>query len=337
MRTGPAELCNDIDDDCDGTVDEGARNACGACGPPAVEACDGVDADCDGAVDEDAPCAAGQICLEGRCRQPRSEAGGPCRVDDDCAAGVCNDEPIFPGGWCQVDCARDVDCGAAAACLDVGVLACLERCDAAADCRPGWVCYADDGICFPSCQNIGCAAGYLCGADGFCAIPVLNITVTQVFLSPGVSDGSAWDGFGNVGQADFAAAAQAALSGNLASLTAVAAQFANAAYAPPDPFGTATLLQGPISRSLNLAEIQDTYSPQWAGISWRVALDPAADTRVRISLTDADLANDDPIGTVEVGQADLIAAQAAGRVFPVATVNQGNGHIIAVAISVRAE
>ncbi len=51
----PEETCDDRDEDCDGRVDEGVRNACGACGPPLLERCDGRDEDCDGQVDEE-PC-----------------------------------------------------------------------------------------------------------------------------------------------------------------------------------------------------------------------------------------------------------------------------------------
>ncbi|MGK0360098.1 MAG: hypothetical protein ACI9U2_002405 [Bradymonadia bacterium] len=42
------ETCNQIDDDCDGTEDEGFE--------PGPEACNGVDDDCDGATDEGAAC-----------------------------------------------------------------------------------------------------------------------------------------------------------------------------------------------------------------------------------------------------------------------------------------
>ena len=48
----PAELCNGEDDDCDGSVDEGVRNACGGCGAVESERCDGIDNDCDGSIDE---------------------------------------------------------------------------------------------------------------------------------------------------------------------------------------------------------------------------------------------------------------------------------------------
>ncbi|MEZ4434231.1 MAG: MopE-related protein [bacterium] len=46
------EVCDGVDDDCDGRVDEGVANACGGCGAVPVEVCDGVDDDCDGQVDE---------------------------------------------------------------------------------------------------------------------------------------------------------------------------------------------------------------------------------------------------------------------------------------------
>src|SRR3989338_7360670 len=46
------EVCNNVDDDCDGLVDEGVKNACGTCGAVPEEVCDGKDNDCDGQADE---------------------------------------------------------------------------------------------------------------------------------------------------------------------------------------------------------------------------------------------------------------------------------------------
>ncbi len=47
------EICDGEDNDCDGFADEGLRNACGECLPvPEESQCDGADDDCDGLVDE---------------------------------------------------------------------------------------------------------------------------------------------------------------------------------------------------------------------------------------------------------------------------------------------
>ncbi len=66
-----AEICNNIDDDCDGAVDEAVRNACGACGALPPETCNGTDDDCDDAIDEDTATP------EHVCTTPRGRFDGP--------------------------------------------------------------------------------------------------------------------------------------------------------------------------------------------------------------------------------------------------------------------
>jgi hypothetical protein len=92
------EVCNNLDDNCNGAVDEGLM--CGGCGE--VELCDNMDNDCDGPIDEGlsrpcgtdvGECTAGtEVCVAGVWQG--CDATGPfaeqCNgLDDDCD-GVCD-------------------------------------------------------------------------------------------------------------------------------------------------------------------------------------------------------------------------------------------------------
>jgi hypothetical protein len=83
VHPGAAEVCNNKDDNCDGSTDEGAKATCGqgwcqryaqACDPqactpgkPRAEECNLFDDDCDGVIDNGARCDDGKVCFGGRC------------------------------------------------------------------------------------------------------------------------------------------------------------------------------------------------------------------------------------------------------------------------------
>ena len=157
---GPlTEVCNGLDDDCDGMVDEstGGANCSSSCGVGTTQCvngvltcnavaattdntCNGIDDDCDGLVDEDymSPGACG--------------VGNVCNGMEQCINGMptCIGQPILPES-CNCtddDCDGQVDegqlCGAGATCTN---------CQCAFACSPGE---------FP------CPAGKTCSAAGFC-------------------------------------------------------------------------------------------------------------------------------------------------------------------------
>jgi hypothetical protein len=80
---GVTEVCNLLDDNCDGRVDERVRPQCGVglclsnsatcdaedCRPgePEPEICNLLDDDCNGFVDDGMPCAEGRTCVDGSC------------------------------------------------------------------------------------------------------------------------------------------------------------------------------------------------------------------------------------------------------------------------------
>ena len=95
------ESCNYVDDDCDGFIDEGQLNICGACGVVPFEECNDIDDNCNGLTDEDldqqcsTDCGSGyEICVSGNwisCTAPQPKTEICDGFDNDCDGQIDED------------------------------------------------------------------------------------------------------------------------------------------------------------------------------------------------------------------------------------------------------
>ena len=173
------------------------------------EVCNGVDDDCDGEIDEDAPCGEGLLCIDGGCRRPCNAA-----MEFPCPFGfVCEEPSAGSGTFCLptacaectaeercisdrcVNACEGVACGELEQCVrgtcrDCHTLNCGsdEICHASrcvtdpcrdVDCAADEMCV--DGSCLPACDDALCAAGERCGDDGTCQ----STTCAAVTCDPG--------------------------------------------------------------------------------------------------------------------------------------------------------
>jgi MYXO-CTERM domain-containing protein len=181
------EICNGIDDNCDGIIDNGnfpetgqaclcpglsqsqvgvgickaGKLACaGALGfvctgcvlPATGEICNGLDNNCDGQPDTTGNCPNGFGCKDGACTLQCSGGEFPCPLGYKCVSNYC-----IPQRCASVSCPTDQHC-------DETSGACVDDCAGIKCPQPTQVCM--QGRCV-DCNDLGCEAGKIC-VGGMC-------------------------------------------------------------------------------------------------------------------------------------------------------------------------
>jgi MYXO-CTERM domain-containing protein len=149
----------------------GSSPACTSTIKPSAEKCDNLDNDCNGMVDDGAGlCPGKQICSHGQCVDPCSTGEFACGpplvcvngfcVDPGCETVTCKAGQVCHGGVCVGGC-DGVVCPTNQIC-ELGV--CVDPC-AGVTCKAG-ACVL--GACVQSCSCQPCPSGQTCTASGAC-------------------------------------------------------------------------------------------------------------------------------------------------------------------------
>jgi hypothetical protein len=195
-----AEVCNGVDDDCDGMIDEGMgicaagllcdRGTCvHSCSSGEFGCASGLVCDANGfCVDPmcaTVTCPTGTVCHGGTCRAPCDGVTCPhgtvCRVDrcvDPCAGVTCSAGQTCDAGVCRDSCTC-TPCGAGRTC-DMASGACVDPSCMGVSCTGGQYCSA--GMCVDGCTGVTCPPGQMCTAGACVADPCATMTCMPGFV-----------------------------------------------------------------------------------------------------------------------------------------------------------
>lgn len=182
------ESCDNVDNDCNGTVDDGdlcpTGKVCdhGSC----VAACGTGEFRCPGGLECDRgfcidPLCVGKVCDMGKaCRAGQCEGacdGVTCPLGEECQLGhcvdlcagvTCGDKQVCEQGLCLAECGCR-DCGAGKACAASGQ--CVDPGCEALNCAASQTCVM--GVCQEKCMGAVCPGKAAC-VDGKCQAPMAD-------------------------------------------------------------------------------------------------------------------------------------------------------------------
>ena len=169
-----AEQCDNVDNDCNGLVDDGEGLCADASKPncfhgACVASCNGGGFTCPIGL----TCGASGICIDPVCDSVTCQAGNTCKNGqcvDACSGVLCPYGSVCELGQC-VDPCYGVTCPGDRVC-ELG--ACVANC-ACRGCDAGLTCSADGRCTDTACSSVSCPAGETCEL-GACVDPCAGIT-----------------------------------------------------------------------------------------------------------------------------------------------------------------
>ena len=176
--SGGSEVCNCLDDDCDGMVDEDSAadplcpgGACNATECACVSPCDPGEFPCPPGRICDTTGGEPGLCLAGRCAGVMCDMESVCDPDSGecrnlCSSVTCPTDYACVRGACVEDNCYGRGCPSGETCRTdaAGTVACIADACAGVSCAEGTFCR--DGLCIANC-NVTCEVGQSC-TNGIC-------------------------------------------------------------------------------------------------------------------------------------------------------------------------